>query len=283
MQYSKNLVKNKIIGFTHLILKTKVGKIFGEAIINDLMNREKTVIYKNEKFNFSVPNRLNNFRVDTFSTKEPETLEWIDTMPNESTFWDIGANIGLYSIYAAKVKNCSVFSFEPSVFNLELLARNIYLNQLQNKITIIPFALSDKMSFNSMHLTTTEWGGALSTFGEDIGWDGAPIDEKFNFSTIGCSVDEAVSNFKIPQPNFIKIDVDGIEHFILKGSKKVLKNITSLLIEVNDNYEEQSKKCSEYLMNAGMVLSKKLHSNMLENSKAGFNNTYNQIWVRGNK
>ena len=44
---------------------------------------------------FSVPNELNYFRVNTFSSKEPETLDWIDTLKPGTVLWDIGANIGL--------------------------------------------------------------------------------------------------------------------------------------------------------------------------------------------
>jgi len=52
--------------------------------------------------------------------KEPDTLMWIDKIPEHSVFWDVGANVGLYSCYAAKARNCIVFAFEPSVFNLRV-------------------------------------------------------------------------------------------------------------------------------------------------------------------
>ena len=91
------------------------------------MQRKENVKYNDIKMQFAVPNHLNQYRVDTFSIKEPETLNWIDSLPEESELWDVGANIGLYSIYAAKKKKCNVFSFEPSVFNLELLAKNIFV------------------------------------------------------------------------------------------------------------------------------------------------------------
>ena len=98
-------------------------------------------------------------------------------MPEASTFWDIGANVGLYSIYAAKKKNLRVIAFEPSVFNLELLARNLFLNDLQDKVTIAPLALSDGLGTSVLRMTTTEWGGALSTFGKMTGWNGESIQE----------------------------------------------------------------------------------------------------------
>ena len=64
--------------------------------------------YKNidilgKKIIFFTPNQLIDWRVATFFTKEPETLEWIDSFEKKEKliFWDIGANIGLYSIYNA--------------------------------------------------------------------------------------------------------------------------------------------------------------------------------------
>ena len=127
------------------------------------MSRVKEVSNDGLILKFAVPNALCRYWAKTFSTKEPETLEWIDKIPKEKVLWDIGTNIGLYSIYAAK-KGLYVYSFEPSVFNLELLARNIFLNQVVDKITIIPLPLTGQLVESNLKMTTTEWGGALSTF-----------------------------------------------------------------------------------------------------------------------
>ena len=55
-----------------------------------------------KKITFFTPTKITKWRVDTFFSKEPETLEWIDSFKNTNKiiFWDIGSNIGLYSIYA---------------------------------------------------------------------------------------------------------------------------------------------------------------------------------------
>ena len=88
--------------------KTRVGSYFFEQVFKIAMQATKRISHKNVNLTFCVPNQLNRFRVDTFATKEPETLEWIETIPQGSTFWDIGANIGLYSLYAARARGCSV-------------------------------------------------------------------------------------------------------------------------------------------------------------------------------
>jgi FkbM family methyltransferase len=220
------------------------------------------------------------WRAKTFSTKEPETLEWIDSIPKDSILWDVGANIGLYSVYAAKKCNCRVWAFEPSVFNLELLARNIFTNGLIDQVCIVPVALSDQLGASQMHMTTTEWGGALSTFGQNFGWDGKTIRQVFEFQTIGLSMEDAVRKLAIPQPDYIKMDVDGLEHFILKGGLSVLAGVKEILIEVNDDFQEQADQCRSLLTQAGLVLMEKRHSEMIATNLNGFQNAYNQIWVR---
>ncbi|RHX90977.1 FkbM family methyltransferase [Leptospira stimsonii] len=247
-------------------------------ILRNLMDRKKEVNYGSLILSFAIPNALNRYRADTFVTKEPETLEWIDSIPSGSIFWDIGANVGLYSCYAAKKRNCRVFSFEPSVFNLELLARNIYLNDLGDRVTIIPLPLSEKLSFSKLNMTTKEWGGALSTYDQNYGHDGKPMRTVFNFPTIGLSMDESANLLKIPQPTYIKMDVDGIEHLILKGGKKVLSKVKGILIEINDSFDEQTKESRKYLEKAGFQLKEKRHAEEFNTGMAQF--TFNQIWIR---
>lgn len=244
------------------------------------MERVFEVSHYGLRLKIVTPNSLCEWRAKTFSTKEPETLEWIDSIEKDSILWDVGANIGLYSIYAAKRQNCRVWAFEPSVFNLELLARNIYVNGLSKKICIVPAALSDNLGSSQMRMTTTEWGGALSTFGQDFGWDGKGIRKVFEFQTIGLKMEDAVQLLKIPKPDYIKMDVDGLEHFILKGGHTVLSQVKSVLIEVNDDFHEQAEQCYSLLSKAGLALREKRHSDDMASNTQGFQNSYNQIWIR---
>ena len=276
--YIKDTIRSIIKSLTSVFFSTKVGLLVNEVIINNLMNRVQEVKHQGVHLKFTVPNTLSQFRVKTFATKEPETLEWLDSLPEASTFWDIGANVGLYSIYAAKKRNLRVIAFEPSVFNLELLARNLFLNDLQDKVTIAPFALSDGLGTSVLRMTTTEWGGALSTFGKMTGWNGESIQEVFAFKTLGLSMDQAVSVLQFPTPDFIKMDVDGIEHFILEGSPTVLSQVKGILVEINDVFTEQAEKSKEVLEHAGLTLIEKRHAEIFENTK--FSNLYNQIWTR---
>ncbi len=276
----KDVVKSGIRFIVSFIGQTRIGLYCETRLIDSAMQRVVQVSHEGMSLRFSAPNALSKYRYETFSSKEPETLEWINQMPTGAVLWDIGANVGLYSVYAAKKCDCKIWAFEPSVFNLELLARNIYLNDLNDSICIVPIALSDRLGSNQMHMTTTEWGGALSTFGQDFGWDGEAIRPVFKFQTIGLTMKDAVEKMAIPVPDYIKMDVDGLEHFILKGGSDVLRSIAGILIEVNDDFHEQAEQCRKLLSEAGLTLREKRHSEIITGSTAGFQNTYNQIWAR---
>jgi FkbM family methyltransferase len=278
--FVKNLLKETIRLIVLIFVKGRIGRYIESVIINSVVNRCIPIVHKGLSLKFYAPNDLCRYRCTTFSTKEPETLEWIDLMPRDSILWDIGANVGLYSIYAAKKINAKVWAFEPSVFNLNLLARNIFLNELTNNICIVPLPLSDKIGASKMHMPSIESGGALSTFGELYGWDGKPILQVFEFQTIGVSMDDALKMLFISKPDFIKMDVDGIEHLILSGGQEVLNTVKGVLIEINDAFFQQSSESQLLLKKAGLIFQAKRQSAIVASSTLGFQNAYNQIWIR---
>ena len=120
------------------------GRVRGN-VINDLFGKRETVVHNGLALTFHVPNSLAVYRTRTLATKEPETIAWIDSFAPGDVLWDIGANLGVYSVYAArKDPTAQVVSFEPSVFNLELLARNIDANNVSDRVVIVPLPLSDR-------------------------------------------------------------------------------------------------------------------------------------------
>ena len=123
----KKMIKSLLTVMVNWMISTKSGKSLFDYVLNIVRERTTRIKHKNFEFKITTPNQLCDFRAETFSTKEPETLEWVDSLNENSVLWDIGANVGLYSIYAAKTRKCKVFSFEPSIFNLELLAPCIFL------------------------------------------------------------------------------------------------------------------------------------------------------------
>jgi FkbM family methyltransferase len=274
----KKHLRKLISSATRLIGASRVGEAMLEAVLQGGMERTQAVSSRGVSLRFAVPNRINRFRAKTFVSKEPETLDWIDQLPEGCVLWDIGANVGLYSIYAAKKRKIRVVAFEPSVFNLELLARNLFLNELQECVNLVPLALNNQLGPNQLRMTTTEWGGALSSFGQNFGWDGKTMDPVFSFSTLGISMDEAVTLLRLTPPDFIKMDVDGIEHLILRGGGRVLGRVRGILLEINDGFAVQAEESRRLLEAAGLSLKARLHAPIIEES--AFANVYNQIWIR---
>ena len=65
------------------------------------------------------------WRAKTLLTEE-EIIKWIDSSNKGDIFYDIGANVGNYSLYAAKTKGIKVYAFEPEINNVQLLYSNVY-------------------------------------------------------------------------------------------------------------------------------------------------------------
>ncbi len=235
------------------------------------------VQYGGFELRFAATNGINRFRAESFASKEPETLEWIDGMPRDSVLWDVGANVGLYACYAAVARGCRVVAFEPSIFNIESLARNVFLNGVVDRVTIFPLPLSAASGSDTLHYSTTEWG-ALSAFGEDYGHDGEALDIIFDHRTFGMTMDSVQELLGFEQPDFIKLDVDGIEHLILAGASNVLRSVQSVLVEVNEDFVRQAENVSAVLMAAGLMFVEKRRSKMV--AESAFAAAYNQIWRR---
>jgi FkbM family methyltransferase len=268
----------KLVSFFDLIIKFLLGRSFLIWFPEFISN------YQNiGKMKFYIPNRLVDWRIKSFHTKEPETLEWIDSFEEGSCFWDIGANIGLYSIYSAsKLNKIKVFSFEPSTSNLRVLSRNISINSFSRKISVLPFALSDKKGIHISSLKESIFveGAAENAFSVNFNWEGEIFNSNNEYNTVGTSIDYLVNNNIIDIPNYIKIDVDGIEHLILKGGIETLKSkkLKSVSVEINDDFKVHNKECIKILKSCGFKFHQKKHSEMFDNSK--YSKVYNYIFKK---
>ena len=61
------------------------------------------------------------------------------------------------------------------------------------------------LAVNKLNMTSTDWGGALSTFAQDYGHDGQALPKVFEYETVGLSMTDVVELLKIPEPNYTKI------------------------------------------------------------------------------
>jgi FkbM family methyltransferase len=248
----------------------------------------------NKKIFFFCPSAQTLGRVESLFTKEPETLNWVNNFElynsNKIVFWDIGSNIGLYSIYAAiKFKDIEVIAFEPSTSNLRTLSRNIFINNLCDKVQIFPLPLSDEKNVVSFFKESNFFseGGAGSNFNSNTDNAGniLNIDKIGNkYKIYGTNIDYLIMNNIVKIPNYIKIDVDGIEHLILKGAKNLLKNnqLRELSIEMNRDYPEQYKTINQIMKDNGFKNIVSTNAQLLKNKdhKLELNETVNAIFKR---
>ena len=225
---------------------------------------------KSSSIKIYTPNSLCYWRAQTFFSKEPETLDWIKEFGgDQKVFFDIGSNIGMYSIFYGVLFSGKVYAFEPSVFNLECLTRNININNLENQIVMMTNPLTYQNGIEEFKLQSTEQGGALSGFGVSYGQDGQSLRSVFSYLTYGYSLDSMFENKIITDvPALIKIDVDGIENLILRGAQKLISNeaCKTILVEVNESFKELSQEVVIILKDSGFIL-REIHS-------------WNQIWVK---
>ncbi|CAM9914916.1 unnamed protein product, partial [Phaeothamnion confervicola] len=188
---------------------------------------------------YATPNVFTKWRVDSLFTKEPDTIEWIRGFKADEVFVDIGANVGMYTIWAAKTRGVRTFAFEPESQNYALLCRNIVLNGLTEYVTAYCLALSDSAGYSLLHLSQFQIGSSCHSFGEKVNHNLEHRDTKLSQGCISNTLDALVASGVLPTPNHIKIDVDGIEHKVLAGCREVLADprLKSVLVEINTNLE----------------------------------------------
>jgi len=190
----------------------------------------KTCNVRGQHISIGARSALELWRCRTYESKEPETLDWIDSFSEGDILFDIGANIGLYSLYAG-ARGMRVLSFEPEGQNFAGLANNAMLNELE-RVTPYCLALADKEGFDLLYLTSTNPGDSQHNLGAKN-----PIFQRECNGTQGIfasTLDRLCSEHGFPIPQHIKIDVDGLEDRILEGAQMVLTHpeFRSLLIEI---------------------------------------------------
>ena len=156
-----------------------------------------------------------------------------------------------YTQYKKHDNKIHVYSFEPQSINYYLLNKNIYLNKLENNITPYCIAVSGKSEFSKLYIPKFIPGGNRSQFGEA---DMKNMKNPTNHiqGMFGVTLDDLCSIWNFPLPNYIKIDVDGIEIPIIKGAMNVLSNhaVKSVIVELGT--EKEQKEAVSLMKQAGL-------------------------------
>lgn len=160
---------------------------------------------------------MEKFRHDSFWTKEPETLAWIESFNPTDVFFDVGANIGVYSLYCAAIhKSISIYAIEPGYENFKTLSSNIRDNDFKN-IAAFPFAVGCAYKKSMFQDVKSESGASGGQVG-DTGYEVTMV---------------KLDDFYMVKPVYVKIDIDGQELDVIRGMKFSLPLIKSILVEVS--------------------------------------------------
>lgn len=267
------MIKKIIKYFLDLKFKNKIISNLLNFILSEILNQYRLINIYGKKVYLSEVNNWTKSRNIEFFDNEPDTLKWIDSFDNSTqiNFFDIGANIGHFSIYAATIhKNIQVVSFEPSVYNQIALVKNVNLNHLNDSISIVGNPLSQLSQIGSLSLPSEQIGAAMNSF----------EDNKLNINTNfykmpSISLDNFIRTYGI-KPNYLKIDVDGIEDEIIFGSEELLNSnlVKEILIEV-DYKSKKSIVVSDFLEQKKF----KLKTEYSLNTQLSVSN---QLWVYDN-
>lgn len=167
-----------------------------------------------------------------------------------SVFFDIGANIGFFSLMAARLigPNGAVYAFEPVNENAALIRKNARLNSLGN-IHIFETAMTCKTGREELLLARYAGGASLKSAG-------APPDPSGSILVETSTVDDFMQSRGIRPPDLVKIDVEGAEMDVLHGMVDTLRQKRpKLIIEFDDGSEtkceEKLRSCQEFLSGFG--------------------------------
>lgn len=175
----------------------------------------------------------------------PEMLDWIRNFKNGDVFYDIGANVGMISLFVAK--ECSgsvkVFSFEPSFSTFASLTKNVQVNHLEKIVSCFQIALGESTKLGTFNYAGLEPGDALHALNTQKNYRRESFEPVFQQPILSCSLDYLVDKFNLPIPTHVKIDVDGTEWEILRGFEQTLKGgkVSSLFVEIVDLSEEDER------------------------------------------
>jgi len=191
-------------------------------------------------FKMRIETPMELYRAETMWTKEPETIEWIKSFDPHDVFFDVGANIGIYSLYAASLfPEMKIVAFEPHPGNYIALLNNVAANRYN--ILPIQWAIGNRTGFYHLDIPHEESGktGAQMT---------ARPGKCF------CTRIDSIPNKGLLN---IKIDIDGQEIEVIKGMVETLPRVKSILIEVSSKTRE---RISAALLMAGFTMDNRFNS-----------------------
>jgi len=167
-------------------------------------------------------------------------LAFASRISQGAVIYDVGANVGFYTFLAAAKagKVGTVYAFEPLAENLSFLWQHIRLNQLCN-VAVYPAAVSDVAGKLRFSRGGSRYSGHLNDQGE--------------IEVAAVTLDQFVFEEGNPPPSLIKIDVEGDEGRVLRGTRRLLCT-THPVIFLATHGKQVHQECCDLLTSAGYRL-----------------------------
>lgn len=221
--------------------------------VSDALKQRHWVATRQGRIQFVSPHARALEYPRDFSLREPETLDWIDAFVRPCIFWDIGANIGTYSLYAALRPEVDIYAFEPVAANYAALCENIEANGRHDSIHAYCLAFNEDTVLAALNIEDAGAGGFPSTFGADRSANGQAVKVASRQSAIGFSIDDFRRVFNLPPINYLKLDIDGIEDKVLAGGTKTLADsaLRGVMIEMTKEPSRRNDATRAALAKAG--------------------------------
>lgn len=188
---------------------------------------------------FCTPTQTTKWRAEGMHHNEPRTIEWIAEFAEGDVFFDVGANVGTYTMWAALTRGAQVYAFEPESQNYAVLCKNILYNRVQESVTAYCVAISNETKISHLNLHGFSAGAALHAFDARVhAWDARSpgletFEPVFSQGCISMSIDALVAD-GLPVPRHLKVDVDGFEDRVMGGAWETIGRgqTASLLVEI---------------------------------------------------
>jgi len=246
------------------VIRLKPSNVLRYALVNSL----STTKLLNQHFvtrTFLEKNRV----LERFKIEKDLRLFIDNNLSTETIFWDIGACVGNFSIYAG-AKSGKVYAFEPDGLTYSSLITNIYESNLLN-ITAYPIALGAYNKISDFNMQEFKIANAYNTADTTLGQTGKEFIPEYTQNVCMFTAKKLITEFNFEIPTSIKLDVDGNEIEVLKGFGDILSNeiIKSIFIEL-DLENPRSKECDQILLKNGFT----------QQLQGVNSNSYNYIYQR---
>ena len=224
--------------------RARLQGLFTQALMDETLAVETPL----GPLSFVLLGRLAAGRTTHLLTKQPGTIEWINAFRPNSVFWDVGANIGTFALYAALRPDMRVVAFEPAAVNYFLLSANCEANKLDSRMDCLLVGLGSESAVAQLEVSQFAPAQSFSFRGKpERPYPGRQ-------AALVLTMDQLIEDYGLACPNYIKVDVPGLTEAVITGGMRMLRrqDVRELHIESREQ-SQTGQRIAEILQRIGFV------------------------------